>query len=65
MIAENERWAGPEVAAAAKASGAFALDEGSKDAALVLTLRPGAYTAQISGGGGAAGVALLEVYEVP
>jgi hypothetical protein len=65
LIAENEHWVGSEVAAAAQASGAFALDEGSKDAALVLTLRPGAYTARVTGGGGAAGVALLEVYEVP
>jgi hypothetical protein len=37
----------------------------SKDAALLLTLQPGIYTAQVSGVAGATGVALVEVYEVP
>jgi sugar lactone lactonase YvrE len=44
--------------------GAFALAAGSNDAALVVTLPPGSYTAQVSGGGGATGVALVEVYEL-
>ena len=45
-------------------AGAFALPPGSADSALVATLPAGAYTAQVTGAGGATGVALLEVYEV-
>ena len=46
--------------------GAFALpNPASRDAALLLTLPPGSYTAQISGVNGTTGVALVEVYEVP
>lgn len=44
---------------------AFPLQEASKDAALLVTLEPGAYSAQIVGAGGGAGVVLVEVYEVP
>ena len=46
--------------------GAFALTAGSKDAALLVSLPPGAYTAIVRGGAGATagGVVLLEVYEV-
>ena len=35
------------------------------DAAILINLAPGAYTAQVSGLGGTTGVALVEVYEVP
>jgi hypothetical protein len=35
------------------------------DSAMVVTLAPGNYTAQVSGVGGAQGVALIEVYELP
>ncbi len=45
--------------------GAFALPLGSADSAMVVTLPPGAYTAQISGAHGITGVALVEVYVVP
>jgi hypothetical protein len=44
------------------ATGAFALPPNSKDAALVLTLSPGSYTAQVRGN--TAGEVLLEVYFV-
>ena len=44
---------------------AFALPEGSADCAMVATLPPGAYTAQVSGAGGTTGVALVEVYLLP
>ena len=70
-IAENDNWSavGAEAAATAQAvrdSGAFALANGSKDAAMILTLAPGAYTAQVSGADGTStGVALIEIYEVP
>jgi len=54
-----------EITAAAAAIGAFPFAAGSDDAALVVTLVPGSYTAQVSGVGGATGVALIEVYQVP
>ncbi len=44
--------------------GAFALNEGSLDAALLITLNPGAYTVLVEGVGGAAGNGLVEIYEV-
>ena len=64
-VAENDNWVGAEVDAATAASGAFALTPGSRDAALVLTLAPGAYTAQVAGVGAAIGIVLLEIYELP
>jgi hypothetical protein len=45
--------------------GAFALGATSQDAAIVIYLQPGAYTASVTGVGGATGVALIEVYELP
>jgi hypothetical protein len=63
LVAENEDWAGnADVAAAAQAVGAFALDAGSRDAAILASLQPGAYTAQVVANGGT-GVALIEVYD--
>jgi hypothetical protein len=45
---------------------AFALSDGSKDAALVVTLEPGVYTVVGSSADGiGTGVALVEVYMVP
>lgn len=44
--------------------GAFPLAAGSREAALVITLPPGSYTAQALDLAGTAGVALIEVYEV-
>ncbi|MBI5766902.1 MAG: immunoglobulin domain-containing protein [Verrucomicrobia bacterium] len=68
-VATNDNWgAAPDAAAIAGAAGsvgAFALDAGSKDAALCLNLAPGAYTVQLSGAGAATGTALIEVYEMP
>ncbi len=52
------------IAAAASQVGAFPFDNGSRDAALLLDLAPGNYTAQVSGAGGAQGYALVEAYEV-
>jgi len=37
----------------------------SNDTAVVLTLPPGGYTAQISGAGGTSGNAMFEIFEVP
>jgi rhamnogalacturonan endolyase len=64
-IAGNDDWGkGSGVTAATFAAcHAFPLPAGSKDAALLLTLSPGLYTAQCSGVGGTTGVALVEVYD--
>jgi len=68
-IATNDDWgldpAATTTATIAAQVSAFALPAGSKDAAIVLTLPPGAYTVQGSGATGGTGVALLEIYEVP
>ena len=69
MILANDNWGSAtnsaEVRAATIASGAFALTDGSRDSAVLVTLDPGSYTAQVSGVGGATGISLVEVYEVP
>ena len=66
-VASNDNW-DAALAPMFSSVGAFALTPGSKDAALVVTLPPGSYTAQVSGvGTGTAvqGVAIVEVYELP
>jgi len=66
LLAQNDDWGGDTTLAAVAAQvNAFALDANSKDAAMLLTLPPGAYTAQVSGVGNTTGVALVEIYEVP
>jgi TonB family protein len=45
--------------------GAFQFSRTSADAALVVTLAPGIYTAQANGFSNTTGVALIEVYDVP
>ena len=66
-IAESDDWGGESaaaaIAAAASRLGAFSLSPTSKDAVLLVTLDPGAYTAQVSGSAGTTGVALVEVYD--
>lgn len=62
-IAENDDFNANDAATFASV-GAFQLTPGGKDAALVATLAPGGYTAEVSGVGTAKGVALVEVYEV-
>jgi hypothetical protein len=47
------------------ATGAFPLADGSADAAVVLTLNPGQYSAIVSGAGNSTGAAMVEIYEVP
>ncbi len=70
VAVENDDWdstaAGTQqVTDASTRAGAFPLTAGSKDAAVVTTLVPGAYTVILSGVGTASGVALLEIYELP
>ncbi len=63
LIAANDDWAAaPWLHAAFSQAGAFSLDAASRDAALLVTLAPGSYTAQVSGPGNTTGVALVEVY---
>ena len=56
---------GPEIIEATNRAGGFALAARSRDAATVLVLAPGNYTAILTGVGGAGGESLVEVYEVP
>lgn len=66
QLGANDNWGGTAALTAAFDSvGAFQLPLTSRDAALLATLQPGAYTVQVSGVGGTTGVALVEVYEVP
>jgi hypothetical protein len=54
------------VTAAAGQVGLFPLTNvQSKDAALLVTLSPGVYTANLSGVNNTSGIALLEIYTVP
>ena len=68
LLAENDDWSkasnATQIEAVAAQVGAFAMQAGGRDPALVVTLPPGAYTAQVSGVGATTGVALVEVYEV-
>ena len=63
QIAANDNWAAG-LAATFTQVGAFGLDAGSKDAAVLITLAPGVYTAKLTGVGKVTGEGLLEVYEV-
>jgi hypothetical protein len=65
-FASNDDWGNSaDVAAAAQRTGAFPLPAGSKDAALLLTLEPGAYTLQLAAADAAAGgEALVEIYTI-
>lgn len=68
QLAQNDDWgAGDQTAidTAVAKTGAFAWKRDSKDAALVLTLLPGAYTALVRGKNETTGLALIEVYEAP
>ena len=69
LFAANDNWAetgAAPVRAAFASTGAFDLpDATSRDAALVVTVPAGAYTAQVSGVGSTTGEALIEVYELP
>lgn len=68
QIATNDNWgsagSNSTLSETFSASGAFALEDGSADAAMVMSLEPGAYTLMVSGAGGSAGPALIEVYDL-
>ena len=63
-VTENDDWS-PALATNFAAVGAFELENGSRDAALIATLPPGSYTAQVRGSDGGTGEALIEIYELP
>ncbi len=66
QLALNDDWGGSAALSNTMSSvGAFALaDPASRDAVLVMTLPPGAYSARVAGKNGAGGTAIVEVYEV-
>ncbi len=78
-IATNTAWGNPSVLGAGANSsivvqsltaqisskiGAFALPVGSADSAMVVTLPPGGYTAEVAGVNNSTGIALVEIYEL-
>ncbi len=67
LVAQNDNWengaGAAQLAATFTRLGAFQFKNGSRDAAVLVTLPPGSYTAQVSGVGGATGVALVEAYD--
>ena len=75
-IAQNVGWGTPEtlndsypaasaasIATAASGVGAVTLTSGSADSAVLLTLQPGIYTAEVTGSNNSSGTALVEVYQ--
>lgn len=68
IFLSNTAWANApnalEIWETSRRVGAFALPAVSNDAALLVTLDPGAYTAIVSSATAAEGIALVEVYEV-
>jgi hypothetical protein len=67
-LQQNDNWLqatnAAQIGLASAQVGAFSLPANSKDAAILVTLEPGAYTAQVSGVGSTTGTALIEIYEV-
>jgi hypothetical protein len=62
-VTENDDW-DPQLSTTFLGVGAFLLNSGSRDAALVTTLPAGSYTVQVKGADGGTGEALIEIYEV-
>lgn len=61
-VESNDNWSA-EDAAVFQTVGAFALPDGSLDAALTGNAESAAYTAQVTGVGGTTGIALAEIYD--
>jgi uncharacterized delta-60 repeat protein len=65
VVASNDNWGGTAALInATESAGAMALAAASKDAALLLELPAGTYTARVTGVGDTTGEALLEVHNV-
>ena len=69
QVAQNSGWStsadASAIAAGALEVGTFALASGSADAAILVNLAPGLYTAQVTSLDGTAGTGLVEIYELP
>jgi hypothetical protein len=69
VLRTNDNWYqeadAASIGAAAATTGAFPLGAQSLDAAFLIVLEPGAYTAQVDNQAGVTGIGLVEVYEVP
>jgi hypothetical protein len=63
LLAANDNWNGQGIIDSAAYAGGFPLSSGSKDACLLLTVEPGAYTVIVEGDG-ALGEAIIEIYEI-
>jgi hypothetical protein len=65
----NDDWStrpeAAEIVSRGRQQGAFALTPGSKDAAILVELEPGAYTVQLTAASSEAGIGLLEIYILP
>lgn len=65
VLTSNSQWSGDATPQSLfSAVGAFPLNSGSTDTALLVTLAPGLYTAQVQSQDNTSGVALIEIYEV-
>jgi hypothetical protein len=68
-ITTNDDWGdapnAADIAAASQQVSGLQLANGSADAAILVDLPAGSYTAIVSGAGATTGIALVEVYEVP
>jgi hypothetical protein len=70
MLDQNDDWSSDaakatEIRTATAQVGAQAWTDGTRDAALLITLDPGLYTALLKGKSDTTGMAMVEVYEVP
>ncbi len=63
-VATNDNWSATTIGNAFSATGAFALPDGSRDAALLTDLPAGRdYTVQVTNASGSGGIVLIEVYD--
>lgn len=67
MIDSNDNWSdatnAAQISSTAGAVGAFPLPSGSVDAVVLRSFNPGPYTVVQASGGGATGIALMEIYD--
>ncbi len=64
VVASNDNW-DMGLRSSFTTTGAFDLPDNSLDAALIVTLPPGAYSALLRGANGGTGEGLIEIYELP
>lgn len=65
-LAANDDWSAADgVAEISAVVGAFPLEAGSRDAALLIWLEPGVYTAQVGSADQQTGLVLVEMYAIP